>query len=630
MTLIEVLISVAIVALLATVIAAAITVVLRQAPMTTARVDLARWEQNLGTWLPADLTSADWPAPDDPDGSVDAPNYEPCSDIDSICDFGDNVAHLSWNEGGSVDVSYRYGPVAGGSYEFRRVACRNGGCSSITLVRDMPPPSADGETPITVTFPPDVLSIAPNGSEIINSGGRRVTVRVDNAAGTGVLTFAGGVERVDLPPAAIQPPEFLQARSGCGGPVTLIVDESGSLSGAIGDVRAGVTSFVEAFAGTPTQLQVVAFDADARVLDDDPADAAPEPWSHWFDLSDQATVDLLLGPSSPILDIASGGGTNWEDALYRAFHTESGQTYDAVANPAMPPSELVVFFTDGVPTSDRDTAGGGQTGAESPEVSSVPNRFDAPGRRRSGISQFSPRAWYRAQWHLLQTSTDVIGVGVGPGFGNDVDMVRNTRLDVKIVNAEWSTRKVPAEVLLGDLIAGNDPSDFTGTSSDRYVKVEFDGGWDAEAVKNADILTTTDFTQFGGALESIALAECGGTLTVQTRRGSDGSAISPAVTYEISGADRSVAESTTSAINKSAVFDIATGDRARAKVLLQPRTLEGTGFVADRWACRSRNVEITDPARMSEADPGTGSIGGVNVTVGANEAVSCVLFVEPE
>lgn len=44
MTLIELLVSITVIGLIATVLAATITVVLRQSPETTARVDSARWE----------------------------------------------------------------------------------------------------------------------------------------------------------------------------------------------------------------------------------------------------------------------------------------------------------------------------------------------------------------------------------------------------------------------------------------------------------------------------------------------------------------------------------------------------------------------------------------------------------
>lgn len=639
MTLIELLIVVSMMGLLATVISAAIVVVLRQSPETMARVDTARWEQNLGTWLPADLTSAEWPLdtdgdgiPDDPTESITYDAYAPCAD--PMCTWGENIAHLSWNDNGvDIDISYRYGQTADGSYEFRRVDCRAGACSTITMVRDMPEPATGGEPPISVTFPPDVLDTDPNGSPILTTSGRRVTVSVKGLSGIDLLSFTGGgTERVDLEPAAITPPEFLLARSGCGGPITLIVDESGSLTASDAtQVRSGVKSFVETFAGTPTDLQIVGFSSQAHVL-------GSSSWNNWYDLSEQANVDLLLGSSSPINGLGHNGATNWEDALYRTFYTEAGQTYQAVANPANPPSELVVFFTDGMPTYHRDED---QTGAETPEIPSgdVPAHFNYDNTTESFYTQFDPLAWYRASWLLQQNSTRVIGVGVGTAFGMAADLDRDTTIPDSVIDADWAApygssgfsdpREIPAEVALGDLIAGNDLSNYDGDTSGRYVKVSYDGGWDSEAVRNADLLTTTDFSQFGGALESIALAECGGTLTVQTRKVSDGTPLAASVTYEVTGLDRPVTESTTSAVSKSAVFDISADGGTSADILLQPRSLDGTGFDADDWTCRSKNVEITDPTKLSLHDSSAGAIGGIDLTVEANEAVSCILWVVP-
>jgi hypothetical protein len=643
MTLIELLVVMSILGLIVTVIAAALTVVIRQAPETVARVDTARWEQNLGTWLPADLTSAEWPvdtvedpdSPDDPTDAVDYAPYEPCASDE--CTFGDNVAHFSWSEDDVIDVSYRYGQNAGGTFELRRVECSGGSCSSITLVRDMPAPSTDGELPVAVSFPPDLLSTDPNGSEIVDTIGRRVTVLINGENGIDVLSFAGGgAERVDLEAAAIQRPQFLLARSGCGGPISLIVDESGSLTNSdAAEVRLGVKSFVETFAGTPTQLQIIGFNTDARVL------GAGTSWNHWYDLSEQSIVDMLLGGSSPIDGLDNNSATNWEDAIYRAFYTETGLTYEAAGNPAFPPAELVVFFTDGMPTYDRTIR---RTGAENPGVAEVPPRFDYRHTTVSHFTQFSPRSWYRASWLLQQTATRVIGVGVGTAFGRSADLDRDTELPDSIIDDAWSApynysgsgsgyshpRELPAEVALGDLIAGNDVSNFSGTTTDRYVKVSYNGGWDPEAVKDADILATTDFSQFGAALESIALAECGGTLTVQTRKLSGGEPLTSTVTYEVTGADRPLIESSTSAVSKTAVFDISAAGGASTDILLKPRTLDGSGFTADHWTCRSRNVEITDPDKVAEANPAVGAVEGIELSVEANEAVSCILFVVPE
>ena len=628
MTLTELLITMVVLGVIVTVVAAAVVVTMRQAPEASDRATVARWEQNLGTWLPGDLASATWPtdtpedpdSPDDPDEAVDNPDYEPCATAE--CTWGENILHLNWYEDADlVDVSYRYGEDGAGGYHFRRIECRNGSCESITLVREMPPPSSGGDAPIAVSFPPDILSTDPNGSEIVDTSGRRVSVTVKSLDGTDMLSFTGGgTELVDLEPAAIQPPQFLQARSGCGGPITLLADESLSLSDtAVEQVKTAVKSFVETFAGTPTQLQIIGFGNRSRTL-------GTSAWNKWYDLSDQSVVTTLTGSSSPINSLDNNGYTNWEDAFYRAFYTETGQTYQALGNPANPPSELIVFFTDGVPTYDRADSRAAPA-PSTPGVASgdLPSKYNA--HYGSGDPLFDPRAWYRASWLLEQHQTEVIAVGVGDAFTKTINLNTNTNLGSKV--ADWGSSTVPVEVVLGDLVAGNDLSTYAGDATNRYVKVEADGAgnFDPNAVGSADILTTTDFDKFGGALEAIALAECGGTLTVQTRKSSDGTPVSPTITYEVTGVDVALTESSTSAVSKTAVFDIATESALDTTVLLKPRSFEGTGFEPTGWQCRLRNVPVTDPSKVDpvSADP----LDGINLTISANEALACVLLVQP-
>jgi hypothetical protein len=659
MTLIELVVVIALVGLVVSVISAAIVVTVRQAPVLNDRVETARWEQNLGTWLPADLTSADIP-PElivHEDGSTEPnPEYYDPSDPAyagpagcpaSMCAAGVNVLHLEWREGADdVVVTYRYVPSETGvGSDLIRVECRNAACSSIPMVRGMA--DVDGGPPIVATTPPGIPYVDPNGSPAVNTAGRSVSITLAGAEGVKTLTFSGGgAELVNLKPAAIQPPQFLLARSGCGGPITLIVDESTSLSSAdIANVKAGVRSFVQTFAGTPTRLQVITMAGTAQVL------GAGSAWNRWYDLSEPTVVSSLLGGSSPInSEIAPRSATNWEDALYRAFYAQNGQTYQFNGNPAAPAPELVVFFTDGLPTYDRldDHTGPTTPAGPNPAANSA---FDGVWDNDE-ITQFSPRSWQKAQWIVQQNSTiPIIGVGVGQALDDSTDLFRDTTLSTTSSPARgvylWAATRtgsgtsgnpyrkwIPAQLLLGDLIAGGNPATWTtGTPlSTRFKGVAWsasepsNGGWGD--ISEADILTTTDFTRFGSALEQIALGECGGTLTIQTRLDTSGSPpVGAMVTYEVSGADHPLTESTTSAVAKTGVFDIATDGAAEEQVLLRPRPLTGSGYNPSRWECRSRNVVVTDPDKVSAN--GATAADGINVVVSANEALSCILYVVP-
>ena len=111
-------------------------------------------------------------------------------------------------------------------------------------------------------------------------------------------------------------------------------------------------------------------------------------WNRFFDLADPDDIELLMGPtgnSGLISDIVAfpaneDAGTNWEDALHRAYFSNDGMTYDELGSPAAPAPELVIFFTDGRPTLHRGTDLWGWKSTDSSsspiEPPSVPSRFD--------------------------------------------------------------------------------------------------------------------------------------------------------------------------------------------------------------------------------------------------------------
>ena len=629
MTLIELLVSIGVIGLIAVVISAAITVTLRQQLDTEGRIDIARWEQSLGMWLPADLASSS--------AVDDLPGTTPCSS--ATCQFGSNALQLSWNDGsGPTTVAYRYGPSSNGeSFELIRVECSAGSCSSLTVLRNLSPPTDGAGNPIAWAagdpIPDDVISVTVPlevadgaGQSSADARSNRVIVTVNgapNADGVDrsarVSFTAGGAGLGTLEPASFSGPSFLQAHSGCGGPITLIVDESGSIGSADSNVRAGVRSFVRAFEGTPTQLQIIEMYSYSSTLG-----ASGSAWNKFYDLSEPADVEALIGPtgnSGLVSNIRTRSGsnayTNWENALFRAFYTQDGQTYAAAGNPLTPTPEMVVFFTDGLPTRDRATS---KSDTSSLAPASIPSRFDYTNQGGSygGNELMSPRGWYRANWVAEDFDTRIIGVGVGSAFSSDTTVSRSG----------WPTTggrrpryvAIPNEVFLGDLVAaGNDPSNYDGTQN--YIKRQYSAtdGWGD--VTTADILVTSDFSQFGSALTSIALAECGGTLTVQSRQASSSAPADASISYQVG--DNIV---TTTRIAKSGTFDIALDGVASDTVELVPLPLDGTGYVASNWSCKAGGVDLG--GAYSLIDPGDPA-AGVSVTVNANQAVSCTMFVVP-
>ena len=647
MTLIELLISISVLGTIVAVIGAAVIVTLRQEPVTRSRLDVAAWEQSLALWLPSDLSSA---GPREQDVNAEE-GTTPCT-TDPVCTFGSNALQLIWDDGtGETRVSYRYGPAADGeSFELRRVVCKGGSCSSLIILRDLAVPADDDGNPIpwsagdvvpdtviNVTVPlavgsGDSSSCDPNEEDDpdcdTKTKAQRVIVNVNGAPGldgvdrSSTVSFtAGGSFLSELEPATFSGPEFLDANSGCGGPITLIVDRSGSLSSSdFANVRSGVNSFVDAFDGTPTDLQIITFGTKSSTL-------GTSDWNRFFDLADPADVALLTDPGGFIDDIVpySDGrdrGTNWEDALHRAYFSENGQSYEELGSPVAPPPELVIFFTDGKPTLHRGSPLDGyystDSSASSIEPSSVPSRFNYDTSYSSGYygGVFSPLGWYRADYIVDQfRDVRLIGVGVGSAF-NDT-----TQVDRSGWPTSYSYRNIPNEVFLGDLTAGGDPSQHGTSASGEYVVREYDGSWGD--VTNANLLVTTQWSQFGSALQQIALAECGGTLTVQTRD-SSGQPADASITYQVGDKVK-----TTTRIAKAGTFDIALNGVPSDTVDLVPQSFEGTGYTPVSWNCRAGGADLVQGPggdyELISADPAD----GITITVSAEEAVSCTLSVSP-
>lgn len=329
MTLVELLVAIGMIGLLATVLSSAIVVTLRQEDNTSGRLNVARQEQQVSLWVPADLSSAD---------TVDtSPWITPCGA--TVCDGidlsgGSNVMMLSWStdngDGTTTDtnVSYHFGPTDDPElFELTRVECTSTGggawsCSSQVVLRELPgPPAGDPFVPgvangaacyrdvdpvpctrptwvITVSEPlaADAVNETQLASEAERKDANRVIVSINgggdaDGAGGGfnqVSITAGGTVRTSIDAKSSSgAPSFVEARSRCGGPMTLVVDESNSIGSAITQVRTGVTEFINALAGTPVKLQIVRFQTTSSIL-------GSGDWHRYFDMTNPADVSALL------------------------------------------------------------------------------------------------------------------------------------------------------------------------------------------------------------------------------------------------------------------------------------------------------------------------------------------------
>ncbi len=736
MTLPELLVSITVLGLIVTVLATSITVTLRQTDNTEGRLNVARSEQTVGSWIPADLASASTVVTD--------PSAGPCggSCPAGITEGGSNTMLLSWSKqrpvsGSMVDVdtavSYRYVQDDTGEWLLRRIECItvDGGaptCSDYIVLHDLQAPP--GEFIAGVTSPDWVIivseplkacavdeldtcddELADANSDFVKDA-QRVVVTVNgggdgsgNGGGINQISItAGGTRRSTIDATSITgTPTFTEARSRCGGPIAIIVDSSGSIGNTnMATVKNAVKGFIETFAGTPTSIMVVDFDSSSRVV-------GTSAWTRYFDMTDEAEVSALLTEVNKSSVLTAGGGTNWEDGWYRTFYKADGTLQDVLP-------ERVVFFTDGIPTYDRQNQKADTASLEPPAI--------LPGWPTANGSDYNQTSFNRTNYiaSRFRSSVDLIGVGVGGITTTNVQWVQSQgrgyhmqwergfhqyergyrwewivtrpakgkkkergywskeygaqpyydgwestsggdynannvnsgqsdgyRVGAKQYSSpyeDWepssapsnsnasgyrnsrvytepytdyetqSTTSTTGNTVLARLIAGND------------FGVPINGDYSNAA--EADMYILSSWSDLVDALQQVALAECGGTLTLQTRV--NGGPASDPFTYQNTevrnsgGVDMNVEPTvvTTSSRFPTGTFDLPIPSGSSVSVDIEPQNLSDlVGYNFGSWSCKSGATSKTITQTLI---PGS-TYKTLTVGVSANEAVSCVMNV---
>ncbi|WP_424345224.1 prepilin-type N-terminal cleavage/methylation domain-containing protein [Ilumatobacter sp.] len=656
-TLPELLIVITLMGTLAAVLSAALTVTFRQSASTEGRANVARAESAIDTWLPADLASTDVNNATLPavDLALDA---VPCSgaQCNGLDLSGTNALQLAWETtipGNPPQVivtrvQYQYIEVDG-EWQLQRIICVEGSaCKASVVLHDLAGPADpanitrdDIEDIMEVDAPEavDGLTLSDNAKQIvvkINGGGS------SGGAGGGenrINLTAGGRSTDEIDADDFTVPSFIRAKSRCGGPVTLIVDTSGSISSDIGTVRKGVKAFINSFVGTPTQVQVIDFDTTAKTIGNDQPNkdgvVLADSWHKYADMTNDDDVTKLLAAAD---GLAQGGGTNWEDAFFRTFKEQNGD--DADISPGR-----VVFFTDGIPTFDRlaHRTGDSKDYNDGEYEYSTSNKTDATNNnewyRRLG-DRFGQEYWDRTDVILGDhKATELIFVGVGAGLGVQQDWQYNSAVEGNRFARPGPTSKKTGSEILTTLLERN--------SADGVVEATQIGSGDAVEYTNPDTATyypQANFKEkpFAAAMKAAALKDCGGTLTVQTRDADTNQPVSEEFVYEnpsyrddaanpISAEARRV---TTSQRFRTGTFDFEIKGSEFFDVDIVPsefQTLAGYepvgGEGAAGWSCRSG--ADSKGTLTSIAIQGS-SFQGFSVNVKANEAVSCVLKVKKQ
>ena len=177
------------------------------------------------------------------------------------------------------------------------------------------------------------------------------------------------------------------------------------------------------------------------------------------------------------------------------------------------------------------------------------------------------------------------------------------------------------DVILARLIAGNDNGTPATLDGSTYTNAEI-----------ADMYVLPQWSQFGKAMEAVALGECGGTLTLQTKVNGTTPAPDP-FRYQNSAVTDSVGnpvvlEPTVVTTNQQFTtgtfdFNVPNGQFVTVDVLPQNYS-ELKSYTPGAWSCRAGN----QPRAVTLIDiPDGGAWKGARVKVSANEAVSCTLAV---
>ena len=227
----------------------------------------------------------------------------------------------------AMDIPYSVTNVAGVTYTWSVTGAGNGWAIA----------SGQGTSSITLdagTVFPQTLSVIPS-----NACGNAVasTLQINNSGGS--ITFCTQCNTNCTEPTGDNP----DLMGSCADlKIVLILDESSSIGTAFEpDVEAGVTAFVNTLNCTGVQLSIVEFNNQARFV----LDTAANMWYRNVDNNVVTAVQAYLtnGTNSMLLnsaDYTPGTGTNytnWQSAMQAVDHIPT-------------PPDLVIFFTDGVPT----------------------------------------------------------------------------------------------------------------------------------------------------------------------------------------------------------------------------------------------------------------------------------------
>jgi hypothetical protein len=176
-----------------------------------------------------------------------------------------------------------------------------------------------------------------------------------------------------------------------------------------------------------------------------------------------------------------------------------------------------------------------------------------------------------------------------------------------------STFPISDFAAIGNLVVGN----VSGIAG-NFVEALPRGGPYTNAAA-ADLFVLPNYANFGSALSTIALGQCGGTVTLQTKTGST-AAQDPFIYENASSVNHEVV--TTSAAYRSGTFDVALPGGSAQAITITPQDFTSLArYNPVGWSCKAGGVAY--PFTVVPI-VGHAPWSSIQLSVTANKAISCV------
>lgn len=291
--------------------------------------------------------------------------------------------------------------------------------------------------------------------------------------------------------------------SSCGINVLMVLDRSGSIEPFKSSYRDAARAFVDALAGTPTQIGILSFSAgDGGVSSYQDGSGSASLTHSPLDLGDAGTAAALKGTIDAVYASPSGG-TNWDRALQKASEAKGFATNAATGQTANP--DVVVFITDGNPTARSTDGSDSGSGVDLIDLTA--------GMASANLVKNRPaRALSKLKLYALGVGSGVtpgnLAAVSGPVAGEDYETPTVAQLTAKLT--ELAARTCGARVYVRKRLTGNAADQagwsFSATSSGGAVSY-LDGNSRTHATTGGMVETGAILTQLPADGREVTITE---------------------------------------------------------------------------------------------------------------------------